>query len=142
MGLFLIFLFMLPRSSAQSALLDEVTRQARGSRNSAVSGMAPRRVNADLLAKPFTLFRRLFSTEPDPDLVRRLDAGRLSQASPRGYFSRCKVGLAAVLGHVWSRFSVSNNTIFLFLLTMVVGFLHPGFLAEPCDQEAERKDPA
>ena len=32
-GFFLIALFMLPRSSAQSALLDEVTRQAREVQN-------------------------------------------------------------------------------------------------------------
>ena len=34
-GFFLIALFMLPRSSAQSALLDEVTRQAREVQNPA-----------------------------------------------------------------------------------------------------------
>ena len=32
-GFFLIVLFMLPRSSAQSVLLDEVTRQAREVQN-------------------------------------------------------------------------------------------------------------
>ena len=60
-GFFVIVLFMLPRSSAQSALLDEVTRRRREVQNG-----RPRRwrsgVNADCLAKPFTLFRGLFSS--------------------------------------------------------------------------------
>src|SRR5678815_2599490 len=70
-GFFLIALFMLPRSSAQSALLDEVTRQAREVQNPGAQA-ARLGVDVDWLAKPFTLFRRLFSSEPDPDLVRRL----------------------------------------------------------------------
>src|SRR4029078_2539771 len=71
-GFFLIALFMLPRSSAQSVLLDEVTRQARKAQNSAAAQTALSRVDVDLLARPFPLFRGFFSSEPDPDLVGRL----------------------------------------------------------------------
>ena len=60
-GFFLIALFMLQRSSAHSVLLDEVTRHARDAK---APGAETQSSGVDLnwLAKPFTLFRRAFST--------------------------------------------------------------------------------
>ena len=65
MGFFLIALFMLPRSSAQSVLLDEVTRQAREAQNPGAQ-TSRSGVDVDWLAKPFTLFRRFFPVNPTP----------------------------------------------------------------------------
>jgi len=58
-GFFLIVLFILPRSSAQSVLLDEVTRQAREVQNPGAQ-TAPSGVDVDFLARPFALFRGFF----------------------------------------------------------------------------------
>jgi hypothetical protein len=63
-GLFAIILFMLPRSTAESALLEpgDAARYSRREKTPAWhSG-----VNAGSGGQAFTLFRSLFSTEPDP----------------------------------------------------------------------------
>jgi len=63
----------------RAALLQEVTRPERMT-DAPVWRSA---LDVDYLAKPFTLVRRLFATEPDPKLVRRLMpldiAGRRTQ---------------------------------------------------------------
>ena len=64
-----LFLLVMPRPSAAGALLQEVTRPMR------VDAEVPAwrsALNVNYLAKPFTLVRSLFSSQPDPDLVRRL----------------------------------------------------------------------
>ena len=125
MGLFLIFLFMLPRSSAQSALLEQVTQEVQEQRSVGRDGQAGV-VNADLLAKPFTLFRGLFSSEPDPDLVRRLMLAGYRKPAHADIFLGARLALPAVLGMLVV-FTVSSNTIFLFLLTVVLAFFIPDF---------------
>ena len=74
LGLFvafmLCFVLLLGRSSAQGALLEQVAREARG--RGPVSGPWRPSVSADIVAKPFTAFRRFFATEADPEIVRRL----------------------------------------------------------------------
>jgi tight adherence protein C len=123
-GFFVIIMFMLPRSSAQSILLDEVTRQAREGQNASGrpwhSG-----VDVDWLAKPFTLFRRLFSSEPDPDLVRRLMLAGYRKPAHVDIFLGARLVLPVALGCV-SAILFSTN-IFLFLMTLVVGFFIPDF---------------
>ena len=123
-GFFVIIMFMLPRSSAQSVLLDEVTRQAREGQNASsrpwLSG-----VDVDWLAKPFTLFRRLFSSEPDPDLVRRLMLAGYRKPAHVDIFLGARLVLPVALGCV-SAILFSTN-IFLFLMTLVVGFFIPDF---------------
>ena len=63
-------LVLMGRSSAQGALLEEVTRQVRG------GGPAPSAwrsvVSSDKIATPFTFFRSFFAAEPNPEIVRRL----------------------------------------------------------------------
>jgi len=123
-GFFLIALFMLPRSSAQSALLDEVTRQAREAQNPAAQ-TARSGVDVDWLAKPFTLFRRLFSSEPDPDLVRRLMLAGYRKPAHVDIFLGTRLVLPVALGCL-SAILFSTN-LFLFLMTLVVGFFIPDF---------------
>jgi tight adherence protein C len=123
-GFFLIALFMLPRSSAQSALLDEVTRQAREVQNPGAQA-ARLGVDVDWLAKPFTLFRRLFSSEPDPDLVRRLMLAGYRKPAHVDIFLGTRLVLPVALGCL-SAILFSTN-LFLFLMTLVVGFFIPDF---------------
>ena len=63
-GFLFLFLLLMPRPSAAGALLEQVTRTARTGDDVPVWRAA---LNVDYLAKPFTLVRRLFSPEPDPD---------------------------------------------------------------------------
>ncbi len=123
-GFFLIVLFMLPRSSAQSVLLDEVTRHAREAQNPGAQ-TAHRSVDLDWLAKPFTLFRRAFSSEPDPDLVRRLMLAGYRKPAHVDIFLGARLVLPVALGCV-SAILASTN-VFLFLITLVVGFFIPDF---------------
>jgi tight adherence protein C len=123
-GFFLIALFMLPRSSAQSALLDEVTRQAREVQNPGAQASRSG-VDVDWLAKPFTLFRRLFSSEPDPDLVRRLMLAGYRKPAHVDIFLGTRLVLPVALGCL-SAILFSTN-LFLFLMTLVVGFFIPDF---------------
>jgi len=123
-GFFVIIMFMLPRSSAQSVLLDEVTRQAREGQN-ASSRPWHSGVDIDWLAKPFSLFRRLFSSEPDPDLVRRLMLAGYRKPAHVDIFLGPRLVLPVALGCL-SAILFSTN-IFLFLMTLVVGFFIPDF---------------
>ena len=67
-GFVFLFLLLTPRPSAAGALLQEVTKPVRQ-----IDAPAWRSaVDVDILAKPFTLVRSLFSSEPNPQLVRRL----------------------------------------------------------------------
>jgi tight adherence protein C len=123
-GFFLIFLFMMPRSSAQSTLLEQVSRDARNEaeRNDPVDSA----VNLDLMAKPFTLFRSFFSREPDPDLVRRLLLAGYRKPAHADLFLGARLALPAILGFLVA-ILVTSNTIFVFLLTIVLAFFIPDF---------------
>src|SRR5882724_2558320 len=123
-GFFVIVLFMLPRSSAESVLLDEVTRQAREAQNAGVRTWRTG-VDVDWLAKPFTLFRRLFSSEPDPDLVRRLMLAGYRKPAHVDIFLGARLVLPVALGCVSAILAGTN--VFLFLITLVVGFFIPDF---------------
>ena len=123
-GFFLIFIFMMPRSSAQSTLLEQVSREGRNEaqRNDPVVSA----VNLDLMAKPFTLFRSFFSSEPDPDLVRRLLLAGYRKPAHADLFLGARLALPAVLGFLVATL-VPSNTIFIFLLTIVLAFFIPDF---------------
>src|SRR6266404_9059637 len=123
-GFFLIVLFMLPRSSAQSVLLDEVTRQAREAQNPGAQ-TAPSGVDVDFLARPFALFRGFFSSEPDPDLVRRLMLAGYRKPAHVDIFLGARLVLPVVLGGVVA--IVASTNLFLFLTTLVVAFFLPAF---------------
>ena len=122
-GFFLIILFMLPRSSAQSVLLDEVTRQVREVKKSR-SETWRSAVDVDWLAKPFTLFRRAFSTEPDPDLVRRLMLAGYRKPAHVDIFLGARLALPAALGCL---VAILTSNFFFFLFTIVLAFFIPDF---------------
>ena len=124
-GLFAIILFMLPRSTAESALLDQVTRDVRAAGREETPAWHSG-VNAEVVAKPFTLFRSLFSNEPDPDLVRRLMLAGYRKSAHADIFLGARLALPALLGFLVA-ILVESNTIFLFLLTVVLAFFIPDF---------------
>ncbi len=122
-GFFLIILFMMPRSSAQSMLLDEVTRQAHDEKKTAAPTWRPA-VDADWLAKPFTLLRRLFSTEPDPVLARRLMLAGFRKSAHLDIFLGARLALPVVLGFL---VAILASNIVLLMFTVVLAFFIPDF---------------
>jgi tight adherence protein C len=118
-------LLLLGRSSAQGALLEEVTRDMRGGAGGA-SPLWHSAVSSDSLAKPFTAFRRFFASEPDPDIVRRLLLAGYRKPHHADIFIGARLAVPAVLG-LTAALIFSQNTVFIFLLALVLGFFVPDF---------------
>ncbi len=117
-------LMLMGRSSAQGALLEEVARQVRG------GGPAPAAwrsvVSADKIATPFTRFRSFFSSEPNPELVRRLMLAGYRKPYHADIFLGSRLATPAFLGLMVALF-VTSNTFIFFLIALVVGFFAPDF---------------
>jgi tight adherence protein C len=118
------FLLLMGRSSAQGALLEEVTRQVRG------GGVAPSAwraaVSADSMAKPFTALRRFFASEPNPEVVRRLMLAGYRKPYHADIFLGSRLAIPAALGLAVALL-VSDNTLLFFLLALGLGFFAPDF---------------
>jgi tight adherence protein C len=125
-GFLLVFLWMLPHQSAATVLLEQVTQEVRqpGSKDAGPSLRTA--INADFLARPFTLFRKFFSPEPDPDLVRRLMLAGYRRPAHADMFLGARLALPAVLGFSVALLS-SDNLVLYFLITIVVAFFIPDF---------------
>ena len=123
MALLVLLLAMMPKPSAGGVLLEQVTRQTRDR-----AGMReePSWLNADLVAKPFTLFRSLFSAEPNPALVRRLSLAGYRRPSHADIFLGARLALPAVLGFS-AALIFNDNIVIFFLLAVVLGFYAPDF---------------
>jgi len=119
----LCFVLLIGRSSAQGALLEQVTREARST--GAVSGPW-RPVSADVVAKPFTAVRRFFAAEPDPQIVRGLMLAGYRKPYHADIFLGMRLALPAVLG-LTATVLFSNNMIVFFLVALVIGFFAPDF---------------
>src|SRR5713101_2848649 len=124
-GLFLIFLFMLRRPSAQSTLLDRVTHEVRDEREGRAQAWHSA-VNADVVAKPFTFFRNLFSNELNPDLVRRLMLAGYRKPAHADIFLGARLALPAILGFLVVLLP-TGNVLFFFFLTIIIAFFIPDF---------------
>jgi tight adherence protein C len=130
------FVLLLRRSSEQGALLEEVTRPVQG------AGQVPAAwrsaVSADTIAKPFTVFRRFFSSEPDPEIVRRLLLAGYRKPYHADIFLGSRLVLPACLG-LAVVLLVSSNTIVFFLIALVIGFFAPDFwLAHATNKRREK----
>lgn len=125
-GFLLLFLFMLPRSSPEGALLEKVTREVRRTHAQKSTSNLRSAFTADALAKPFTFFRSFFTAEPDPELVRRLLLAGYRKASYADIFLGARLAVPAVLG-IAVALLISSNTIFFFLIALVLGFFLPDF---------------
>jgi tight adherence protein C len=118
------FLLLMGRSSAQGALLEEVTRQVRG------IGPAPAAwrtaVTTANIAKPFSVLRSFFASEPDPEIVRRLMLAGYRKPHHADIFLGARLAIPAILGLAVALL-VSDNTIVFFLLALALGFFAPDF---------------
>ena len=122
-GFLFLFLLLMPRPSAAGALLEQATRTSRVADNAPVWRAA---LNVDYLAKPFTILRRLFSPEPDPDLVRRLSLAGYRKPAHADVFLGVRLAIPAILGILVALF-VPTATILFFLMAVVLGFFIPDF---------------
>ena len=129
-------LLLLSRSSAEGALLEEVTQQVRGG---AVSSTAWRKaVSADTMAKPFTVLRGFFASEPDPEIVRRLMLAGYRKTYHADIFLGSRLALPALLGLAVALL-ISKNTILFFFIALVLGFFAPDFwLSHAINKRRER----
>src|SRR5213079_52376 len=125
-GFLLLFLLMLPRSSAQSALLEQVTRDARDTAEGTEARSWRSVVSADLLAKPFVVIRKLMTPKPDPDLLRRLMLAGYRKPAHADIFLGARLALPAVLGLLVAVLIGTGSFIF-FLIAVVGGFFLPDF---------------
>jgi tight adherence protein C len=122
-ALMLLFAFLMNRSSAQGALLEQVAREARGT--GPVAGPW-RPVRGDVVAKPFTAMRKVFSSEPDPEIVRRLMLAGYRKPYHADIFLGMRLAVPALLGLIVAMI-FSDNTIIFFMLALVIGFFAPDF---------------
>lgn len=119
-GFVFLFLLLTPRPSAAGALLQEVTRPVRQ-----VDVPAWRTaLDVDYLAKPFTLIRSLFASEPDPKLVRRLMLAGYRKPAHADIFLGARLALPAALVLLIALF-FSENSIMYFILAIGIGFFAP-----------------
>jgi tight adherence protein C len=122
-GFLFLFLLLMPRPSAAGALLEQATRTTRVTENVPVWRTA---LNVDYLAKPFTILRRLFSPEPDPDLVRRLSLAGYRKPAHADVFLGVRLAIPAILGVLVALF-VPTTTILFFIMAIAIGFFLPDF---------------
>jgi len=122
LGLLVLFLVMLPVSSAESALLEEV---ARGGHR---ADEAPSRsfINVELVAKPFLFLRRLVSAEPSPELVRRLMLAGYRKPAHADIFLGARFAVPALLALLVALFFEQNLVLWL-ALAIVIGYFVPDF---------------
>src|SRR5438046_6239773 len=124
-GVFMLGLVLLfGRSASQGALLEQVTRESRST--GPVSGPWRPPLTSDLVAKPFTTFRRFFAAEPDPEIVRRLMLAGYRKPHHADIFLGMRLAVPALLG-LTVALVVSSGTIMFFLLALVIGFFVPDF---------------
>ena len=126
MALLTLFLFLLPRTSAESVLLEEVVRDVRQREEGILPSRWGALVNLDRFAKPFTIVRKLFSPEPNPDLVRRLSLAGYRKPSHADIFLGVRLALPAVLG-VAAAYIFESNIIIFFIMAILIGFFAPDF---------------
>jgi tight adherence protein C len=122
-GFVFLFLLLMPRTSAAGALLHEATRPMRAEATPPAWQSA---LNVDYLAKPFTLVRRLFSSEPDPKLVRRLMLAGYHKPAHADIFLGSRLAIPALFGLVVALF-IGTTSFLFFLIAIVVGFFIPDF---------------
>jgi tight adherence protein C len=126
LAFFLLFLFMLPRYSAERVLLEQVTQPASAPRLSSAPSRLRAALNIDALAKPFTFFRSFFSSAPDPELVHRLSLAGYRNPAHADMLLGARLALPAILG-VTAAFVFTQSPVIFFLLAVAVGFFIPDF---------------
>ena len=121
-GFLVLVLLLTPRPSAAGALLHEATRSVRGTDVPAWRTA----LDVDYLAKPFTLIRSLFTSEPNPNVVRRLMLAGYRRPAHADLYLGVRLALPVTLAVLVTLF-VENNAIMYFLLSIGVGYFLPDF---------------
>jgi tight adherence protein C len=130
------FVLLMRRSSEQGALLEEVTRPVQGAGRVPAAWRSA--VSADTIAKPFTAFRRFFSAEPDPEIVRRLLLAGYRKPYHADIFLGSRLAVPACLGLAVALL-FSDNVVIFFLIAVVIGFFAPDFwLAHATNKRREK----
>jgi len=129
LSLFTIFIFLflvlLPGQSSEGALLEAVTRPVRPGDGRLNAPWRPA-VSADTVAKPFTAFRKFFSSEPDPEIVHRLMLAGYRKPSHADIFTGSRLAIPALLG-LTVALVFNENTVLYFFIAVVLGFFLPDF---------------
>jgi tight adherence protein C len=123
-ALMLCFLLLMGRSSAHSALLEQVTREARGS--GPISGPWRPAFSSDALARPFTVLRGFFASEPDPAIVKKMLLAGYRKPFHADVFLGARLALPALLG-LTVVLILSDNTFLFFVIALVIGYFVPDF---------------
>lgn len=117
---FLVAFILLGGSSKESTLLAEATSHIHHVATERAGGW----ITAERLAKPFEWIRSLFSSEPNPDIVRRLALAGYRKAYHADVYAGMRliipVGLAAIVA-IW----IQQNVFMWFLVALAIGFLLP-----------------
>src|SRR3989442_6283449 len=137
-GFLLLFLLMLPRSTAQSALLEQVTRDARGAAQEKTARSW--RLDTDLLAKPFSAIRKLMTPAPDAELVRRLMLAGYKKPAHADIFLGARLAGSAALGDFVSLGGSTHHQVSL-PFALFVGLLFPKFYRSPPAYKMREKNP-
>lgn len=122
LGFFLLFL-LVGRPSAQSVLLEQVTDE-RYRADSANQGHGL--VNAETLARPLSWLRSLFSSEPNPELVRRLTLAGYRKPFHADVYVGVRLALPVAIALVVA-LSVKSNIVLWFVLGVALAFFLPEF---------------
>jgi tight adherence protein C len=123
-ALMLCFLVLMGRSSAQGALLEQVTREARST--GPVTAAWRSGVRGDMLAKPFTAFRRSFASEPNPEIVRRLLLAGYRKPYHADIFLGSRLAVPVILG-LTVALAFTDNVFIFFVIALIVGYFAPDF---------------
>ena len=81
-------------------------------------------MSGDVLAKPFTAFRRFFASEPNPETVKRLLLAGYRKPYHADIFLGTRLAVPALLG-LTVALVFSENTFLFFVIALVVGFFAP-----------------
>jgi tight adherence protein C len=119
-----LFLVVLPRSSAEGVLLEQVAREVRQREGTIAPPGVHSSLNVDYLARPFTMVRSLFSPEPNPDLVRRLSLAGYRKPSHADIYLGARLALPAVLGFS-AAYIFESNVVIFFVMAILIGFFLP-----------------
>jgi len=125
-GFLLLLLLMLPRSSAQSALLEKVTRDARADGEQTEGRSWRSLVSTDFMSRPFAAMRKLMTPKADPALVRRLMLAGYRKPAHADIFLGARLALPAILGFLVVMLP-TGNVLFFFFLTIIIAFFIPDF---------------
>jgi len=122
----LLLLMMLPHSSAQSALLEKVTRDLRAGGEPTEGRSWRLLVSTDFMARPFAAIRKLMTPKADPALVRRLMLAGYRKPAHADIFLGARLALPAILGFLVVLLP-TGNVLFFFFLTIIIAFFIPDF---------------